>query len=172
MQALAALKSGGHRVHALIVGDGQTKPSLEALAQKLGIADRVVFTGRVKPDEVTEYIAAMDAYAVPRRPETVCHLVSPLKPLEAMAMEKPVIVSNVGGMAGMVADGVTGYVHTAGDSQSLAEKIAQCARSEEERRLIASNARKFVASERTWSSIARSLLPVYKRLTGFEFDKA
>lgn len=162
--ALNALRDRHKNLKLLIVGDGSAKPMLQSLLRQHRLGDRVIMPGRVKPDEVRRYIACFDVYAVPRRPERVCHLVSPLKPLEAMAMAKPLIVSDVGGMVGMVEDSVTGFVHAAGDFRSLAARIDHCISHPDEARRLADEARRFAERERTWTAAAGRIVTIYDRL--------
>lgn len=96
---LALLLVGGS--HAMgLVGPGVSVPcpasaELRAQAASLGLADRLVLSGRVQADQVGAYYALMDVVVLPRRPLPVCELVSPMKPLEAVAHGKPVLMSSV-----------------------------------------------------------------------------
>ena len=92
VRAVAELIGRGRRVRALLVGDGREREPLERLAAELGIGGAVVFTGRVPHDEVLRYYSLIDLFVVPRRAEATSELVTPLKPYEAMAAERPVIV--------------------------------------------------------------------------------
>jgi glycosyltransferase involved in cell wall biosynthesis len=162
--ALNALRDKHRNLKLLIVGDGSARAMLQSLVRQHRLADRVIMPGRVKPEAVRRYIACFDVYAVPRRPERVCHLVSPLKPLEAMAMARPLIVSDVGGMVGMVEDGVTGFVHAAGDFRALAARIDDCISRPEEAARMARAARLFAERDRTWKAAAGRIVTVYDRL--------
>lgn len=70
-----------------------------ALAQRLGITEFVFLPGRVGPDEASDYYALLDLVVIPRRPFAVCEMVSPVKPLEAVARGKRVLMSNVAPLA-------------------------------------------------------------------------
>ena len=87
--------SRGRDVTCLIIGDGKRRAEIEAIARKAGVADRVVFTGRVPHDAVAGHYALLDAFVVPRRDERAARPVTPLKPYEAMAMARPLVVADL-----------------------------------------------------------------------------
>lgn len=130
---------------------------LEQQSKVYGFADRVIFTGKVPPDAVSRYFSLFDAIALPRKPYQVCRLVSPLKPLEAMAMNVPMIVSDVEALAEMVEDGVSALVHKSGDSESLATAIETLIINPELGAKLAAGARSKMLPSRTWSNIAAKL---------------
>jgi glycosyltransferase involved in cell wall biosynthesis len=102
----------------LIVGEGSERNSLEAQAASLGIADRVVFTGR--REDVPAVTAALDIAVLPSYREA-----QGLSVLEAMALGRPVVASNVGGIPEMVEDGVSGLLVRPGDCDALAAAIVR-----------------------------------------------
>ena len=113
IEAAAELKRRGRRVRCLLVGDGEERPVLEAAARTAGVADgTVIFTGRVPHDQVLDYYRLIDVFVVPRTNDRVSQLVTPLKPYEAMAMERALVVSGVGALLEIVTDGVTGRSFT------------------------------------------------------------
>lgn len=77
----------------------QSRDHLLALARQLGVADRLVLTGRVPPHTVASYYPLIDLVVIPRRPERVCELVPPLKPFEAAAHATPLLLSSVAPLA-------------------------------------------------------------------------
>lgn len=92
----------------LLVGGGPEEERLRALAGNLNVADRVIFTGRVSHAQVRAYYDLVDVLVFPRTRIRLTDLVTPLKPLEAMAMGKPVLASDVGGHRELIEDGRTG----------------------------------------------------------------
>jgi len=164
IEAIALLRHRLPQVRALIVGDGDALPALRQLAQERGLLERMVFCGKIAPDLVPGYYALMNAIVLPRKPVTVCQLVSPLKPLEAMAMEVPLIVSDVAALREMVKDGETALVHIAGNARSLADCIEVLAKEPGVSRRLASNARKEVAATRTWQQVAATIANVHRNL--------
>lgn len=161
---LRARLGGAFRV--LIVGDGAALPGLRAQARALGIEDLVVFTGRVPHHEVGDYYAAVDVLAFPRKDLPVCHLVSPLKPFEAMAMGKAVVVSDVAALTEIVVDGETGWVHRRDDAGSLADTLAACLADPPRRAAIAAAGQAWVRAHRSWHDVSLTIDRTYRELLG------
>ncbi len=163
VEALAVLALRVPRCKALIVGDGDALEDVRRLARARGVEDRIVFRGQVPPAEVRDYYAVLDVLALPRRPERVCELVPPLKPLEAMALGVPLIVSDVAALRETVVDGQTALVHIAGNARSLADCIDMLAKRPELGRQLAKNARRDVEASRSWTTVAQTLLDAHAR---------
>jgi glycosyltransferase involved in cell wall biosynthesis len=104
--------------YLLIVGEGSRRDALEAQARELRIAHRVVFTGR--RDDVPAVTAALDVAVLPSYREA-----QGLTILEAMALSRPVVASNVGGIPEMIEDGVTGLLVPPHDADALAAAISR-----------------------------------------------
>lgn len=81
------------RPYVLLVGGGHSEPDLRSLAKELGVGDKVVFAGRVAPDEVTNYYLAMDLVTLPRRDDLLTRLVPAIKPFEVVAHQRPLAIS-------------------------------------------------------------------------------
>jgi glycosyltransferase involved in cell wall biosynthesis len=124
------------------------------IASETGLADRLILPGRVPHDEVERYYSLIDIAPFPRKPDLVCELVSPLKPLEALAMEKTVIVSSVAPLAEMIADGKTGLVFEKGNPDSLTATLDRALSDAGLRARLGEAGRKWVAAERTWATMA------------------
>ncbi len=105
----------------LVVGEGSRREALETMAAELGIADRVVFTGR--RDDVPAVTAALDVAVLPSYREALG-----LTILEAMALSRPVVASNVGGIPEMIEDGITGLLVPPHDPDALASAIIRLLR--------------------------------------------
>jgi PEP-CTERM/exosortase A-associated glycosyltransferase len=150
----------------LLVGGGPMEEKLKAQAAASPIADRIRFVGRVPHDEVELYYALIEILAYPRKAMRLTELVTPLKPLEAMAQRKLVVASDVGGHRELIAHNVTGTLFRAGDPAALAAAVADLfeARGSWEGRRDA--ARAFIERERNWASNISVYEPVYQRLTG------
>jgi glycosyltransferase involved in cell wall biosynthesis len=162
--AAQILRSRDFPVTTLIVGDGPERAALERQAAELGID--AVFTGRVPPERVRDYHAILDVFVVPRTPDRVCQLVTPLKPVEAMASGLPVVVSDVAALAELVTDGTTGVVFTPQDPDELAARLQALLIDPGKRRELGANARERVARDRTWAHNARRYHQAYAHLTG------
>ena len=121
-----------------------------------GIEDRVLFTGRVPHSQVQRYYELIDVLAYPRHRMRLTELVTPLKPLEAMAQGRIVVASDVGGHRELVRDGETGFLFPAGDAAALAAAIERVLATRDRWDEVLGNARRFVEGERTWArSVAR-----------------
>jgi predicted glycoside hydrolase/deacetylase ChbG (UPF0249 family)/glycosyltransferase involved in cell wall biosynthesis len=150
IEAIARLIRVGLRVRGLLVGDGEERSALEARARELGVDDRIVFTGRVPHDQVRALYGLIDVFVVPRTRDRVCRLVTPLKPYEAMAMERAVVVSGVEALEEMILPGRTGLTFRPEDPGDLASVLEPLVRSDARRRELGRAARKWVSDHRTW----------------------
>lgn len=148
----------------LLVGGGLEDAALRAQAQRLGIADRVVFTGRVPHDQVSRYYSLLDLALFPRQSLRLTETVTPLKPLEAMAMGTVCIASDVGGHRELIADGQTGFLFRAGSAQAMASAVVAAAKSPDALSEVRRAGRKFVERERSWKASVAQAAPVYERL--------
>jgi PEP-CTERM/exosortase A-associated glycosyltransferase len=140
----------------LLVGGGPQEDALKAQAARLSIGDRVIFTGRVPHGEVQRYYDLIDVLAYPRKRMRLTELVTPLKPLEAMAQGRMFVASDVGGHRELIRDGETGFLFAAGDATALASRIEHVLSRKGDWPRVRAEARRFVESERTWArSVAR-----------------
>lgn len=164
--AMPLLAERRPRARLLLVGGGPMEEKLKAQAAASPAAGRIRFVGRVPHEEVELYYALIDILAYPRKAMRLTELVTPLKPLEAMAQRKLVVASNVGGHRELIEDGVTGTLFPAGDPAALAEALADLFDRRGEWGARRDSARRFVEEERNWSSNISRYAPVYQRLTG------
>jgi glycosyltransferase involved in cell wall biosynthesis len=150
--ATARLVASGREVTCLIVGDGTRRSHLEQVARDSGAADRIVFTGQVPHEEVRGLYALIDAFIVPRRDERAARLVTPLKPFEAMAMERPLIVADLPALAEIAPDGERGLTYPTEDPDGLARAVALLIDEPLLGRRLAAAARTWVAEQRSWTA--------------------
>jgi glycosyltransferase involved in cell wall biosynthesis len=146
------------------VGGGPQEQALKEQAKRLGLEDKVIFTGRVPHSEVQRYYDLIDVLAYPRHSMRLTELVTPLKPLEAMAQMRLVAASDVGGHRELIADGVTGTLFKPNNPDDLAKQVAGLLAQPEiwdERR---KTARQYVEQDRNWSSNISRYEPVYYSL--------
>jgi PEP-CTERM/exosortase A-associated glycosyltransferase len=165
IEALPGLVASRPDVKLLLVGGGFQEAALKEQARTLGVADRVIFTGRVPHDQVQRYYDLIDVLVYPRHSSLLTELVTPLKPLEAMAQGRVLVASDVGGHKELIRDGETGLLFKAGDVQALQSKILESLaltpiRLEQIRRA----GREFVETERTWAKSVARYADVYARL--------
>jgi glycosyltransferase involved in cell wall biosynthesis len=164
LEATQLLRARGLPVRALIVGDGPERAALQRLAAGLGLGEAVIFTGRVPAAKVREYHALLDVFVVPRTPDRVCQLVTPLKPVEAMAGGLCVVTSEVKALAEIIKPEVTGALTMAQDPVALADSLELLVCSPDMRRKLGDNAREWVARDRTWAHNAARYRDAYARL--------
>ena len=152
-------------VSVVIVGGGKNEDSIrEAVVQANLPADRLILTGRVPFEQVIDYYSLMDVLVYPRLSLRVTELVTPLKPLEAMAMGKAVVGSRVGGIAELVEDGRTGLLFEPGDAADLARTCSELANAQERRHTLGEAAREYVLRQRQWPAVIPRYVELYERL--------
>lgn len=165
LDAAECLKSQVPNLKVLLVGGGPEEQRLKALVETKQLQNQVIFTGRVPHDVVNDYYSVIDVLAYPRLSMRLTELVTPLKPLEAMAQERLFVASDVGGHKELVEDSVNGILFEAGNPQSLADKISLLAQDEALRAALKKNGRQFVESIRNWSNSVARYEAVYTHLT-------
>lgn len=162
--AMPALVAVQPKARLLLVGGGPMEASLKAQAAASPAAAHIHFVGRVPHTEVERYYSLIDILAYPRKKMRLTDLVTPLKPLEAMAQGKLVAASSVGGHRELIEDGVTGTLFAPDDPAAIADALARLLENRamwpERRR----TARIFVETHRNWSSNILRYEPVYQRL--------
>jgi PEP-CTERM/exosortase A-associated glycosyltransferase len=150
----------------LLVGGGPQESNLKAQADSLGLRESIVFTGRVPHDQVQRYYDLIDILVYPRHPMRLTELVTPLKPLEAMAQRRLLIASDVGGHRELIRDGSTGRLFRAGDRQAFADAVLEMFARRDEWDRFRQAGRAFVENERNWQASVARYQGVYDRLLG------
>jgi len=164
LQALPAILQAAPDVRVLLVGGGPQEENLRALAASLGVSDQVVFAGRVPHERVNRYYDLVDVLVYPRHSMRLTDLVTPLKPLEAMAQGRLLVASDVGGHHELIRDGETGVLFRAGDADDLARSLLNLLTAERSWPALRAQARRFVETERSWPSSVARYDPVYAEL--------
>jgi glycosyltransferase involved in cell wall biosynthesis len=164
LEAAATLHRRGMAVRPLIVGDGPERARLEHLAARLGLAGTAVFTGRVPVQDVRRYHAVLDVFVIPRTADRVCQLVTPLKPVEAMASGLCVVASDVRALREIIKHGSTGTLTLPQDPVALADCLEMLLYSPDVRRELGAKAREWVAGDRTWPRNAERYRRAYEAL--------
>ncbi|MCM8566104.1 TIGR04063 family PEP-CTERM/XrtA system glycosyltransferase [Thauera linaloolentis] len=165
LDAFPALLQKRPDLRLLLVGGGPQDANLKAQAQRLGVADKVVFTGRVPHGEVSRYYDQIDLLAYPRHSMRLTELVTPLKPLEAMAQGRLFVASDVGGHKELIRDGETGKLFKAGSADALASAIDEMLAHRERWPEMRAAGRTFVEKVRNWKNSVANYVPVYQALT-------
>jgi len=162
VSAIASLVARGHDVRGLVVGDGESRPSLIASAHALGVADRIEFTGRVPAEEVGAYYDLIDVFAVTRARSRVSEIVTPIKPLEAMGRGKPVVMAALPALRELGAKAHAARFYRPDDADDLAERLAELLGDADERSRLGERARCWVTSERTWAATVDRIEEAYR----------
>jgi glycosyltransferase involved in cell wall biosynthesis len=163
LEAAALLRAAGRPVSVLLVGEGRRKAELEEKARALGLGRAAVFAGSVPFDEVPAWYAQIDLFVVPRVSERAGRMVSPMKPFEAMAMEIPVLVSDLPALVEIAGSNEErSFVFTAGDPRSLAARVTALIDHPEELAKRVSAAGEWVRAERTWAGNGKAFDQVYR----------
>lgn len=166
IEAVATLRARGRRVRLVLVGDGDELPALRAVAQRTGLtrSGGVVFTGRVPHADIARFYRLIDVFVVPRTADRVSELVTPLKPYEAMAMARALVVSRVGALLEIVRDGETGVTFTPEDQVALADALEPLLDDPRLRARLGDAARGWVAAHRTWAANGERYRELYREL--------
>jgi glycosyltransferase involved in cell wall biosynthesis len=164
VDATRELLSRGRRVRCLIVGDGKRREELERYAAKAKVGGDVVFTGRVPHDEVAAHYALLDAFVVPRRDERAARMVTPLKPYEALAMARPLVVAELPALLEIAAPEARGLAFPAGDAAGLATAVERLIDDPALAMRIGTAGREWVASERSWEANGPRFREVYREV--------
>jgi PEP-CTERM/exosortase A-associated glycosyltransferase len=166
IEALLRVLAARPDVRVLLVGGGPQEGPLRALAEQRGLRTRVLFTGRVPHAEVQRYYSIVDVLVYPRRSMRLTELVTPLKPLEAMAQGQLLVASDVGGHRELIRDGVNGFLCAPGSADALAEKVLDVLARRDTWTEVKALGRRFVETERNWRSSVRRYRRVYDLALG------
>lgn len=162
MHACGALYKEGINFRLLLVGatpstegaQGQYASELVNIVKQYGFENWLIMPGRIPHEVVKSYYSIIDIAPFTRKPLPVTELVSPLKPLEAMAMGKTLVVSSVGALGEMINDGKTGLIYEKGNIEDLANKLLSTLSNSSLRIGLGAAARKWAVKERTWEICA------------------
>ena len=150
--------------HLLLVGGGPMEATLRAQAALTSVAGHIHFTGRVPHTQVDRYYSLIDILAYPRKKMRLTDLVTPLKPLEAMAQMKLVAASDVGGHRELIRDGDTGTLFPPDNPVAMAAALSAMLENRGGWDARRERARAFVDSERNWAANVARYVPVYQKL--------
>ena len=166
IKATAVLRRRGRLVSCLVVGQGRRRQGLEELADRQGVRDLVVFTGQVPHREIAAHYALLDVFVVPRRDDRAARFVTPLKPFEAMAMERPLVVSQLPALLELISDPIEprGLAFPVDDADALATAIGRLIDDPALARRLGLAGRAWVAAERTWAANGPRYRAVYEEV--------
>ena len=164
LHALPLLRQQKADLAVLLVGGGPEESNLRSLARDFGVGENVVFAGRVAHEEMQRYYDLADLFVFPRVSMRLTELVTPLKPLEAMAQERIVVASNVGGHRELIRDRQTGYLFPPNEPQCLAEGVLAALVDRPSWPRIRARAIEFIDTERSWRHSVARYAAVYARV--------
>jgi glycogen(starch) synthase len=160
LTALSVLERQNASYKTILVGDGEMSIEWRTLSRSLGLSN-VIFTGRIKHEDVPRYYSAMDVLVYPRNRERITELVTPLKPLEAMAMGKLVIASDVGGLKEILSGGEGGLLFPAGNHLELARLLREVCEHLPSYKHVAENGRKIALRRYSWDKHIHQYVNIY-----------
>jgi len=166
LRALPAILQQAPDIALLLTGGGPQEENLKKLTQELGLQEHVKFTGRVPHAQVQRYYSLVDVLVYPRHSMRLTDLVTPLKPLEAMAQGLLLVASDVGGHKELIRDGETGMLFRAGDADDLARSVLRLLAMQDCWPQLREAGRRYVETERNWTNSVARYRDVYGRLTG------
>ncbi|NOZ52952.1 MAG: glycosyltransferase, exosortase A system-associated [Gammaproteobacteria bacterium] len=165
LEALPIILSRLPNCKVLLVGGGSQESYLKKIVAENNMQQHVIFTGRVPHDEVQKYYNLIDILIYPRTSIRLTELVTPLKPLEAMAQGRLLLASNIGGHRELIENNITGVLFQPDDPQSLASAVLNMMENKGKWGAIRTNAKRFVDEERSWYKSVSRYMPVYEKLT-------
>lgn len=166
IDAMPRLLAHEPALRLLLVGGGPQDDNLRAQAARLGLADKIIFTGRVPHKDVSRYYDQIDVLAYPRHSMRLTELVTPLKPLEAMAQGRIFVASDVGGHRELVEHDRTGVLFKADDAVGLADAVLGLLRQRDRWPAFAVQGRRFVEDVRNWRNSVANYKEPFTRLVG------
>jgi PEP-CTERM/exosortase A-associated glycosyltransferase len=164
LRAVPELRRRDPEIAVLLAGGGPEETNLRKLASDLGLDSSVIFAGRVPHSEIQRYYDLADLLVFPRLSMRLTELVTPLKPLEAMAQERIVVASDVGGHRELVCDRETGYLFPSGEPDQVAAGIFAALDDRASWPRVQARALQYVETERSWAHSVARYAPVYDRL--------
>jgi len=164
LESIPIISKAVPNVKLLLVGGGPQEDNLRELTKQIGVQNYVMFTGRVPHDKVQDYYNQVDIFVYPRKKMRLTELVTPLKPLEAMAQHKLVAASNIGGHNELIEDGKTGVLFKPDNATDLARTIIDLLKRDDEWPAIIANGRKYVEDVRNWKKSIANYQAVFEKI--------
>lgn len=163
VEACAALRPRFPELRLVLVGEGEDYPRIAAAVDRLQLRRNVWLVGRVPHSQVLEFYAAIDVLVYPRYPSALTQMISPLKPLEPMAMGRCVLGSDVGGIRELIRDGETGLLFSAGSPAALIDALANLLSGKVDAAGLGAQAREYVVRHRQWREMSKRYDAAYAR---------
>lgn len=162
IEALPKILTKQKNVKLLLVGGGPDEAKMKQKIKQLDLSKQVIFTGRVPHEQVQKYYNLVDIFIYPRYPMRLTDLVTPLKPLEAMAQNRLVVASDVGGHKELIQDGKNGKLFKAGNASALAQAVLTLIDEKSQWQHYHKAGKQYVQTERNWPTSVANYKEVYK----------
>ncbi|WP_168190085.1 glycosyltransferase family 4 protein [Caloramator sp. E03] len=164
IEALRCLKKKGYSdIRLVIVGEGESRKNLEELSRELSLQDSIIFIGKIPHNQVVQFYSAFDICVYPRLKKKVTDMVTPLKPLEAMACGKAVVCSDVDAMKEIIIPEVNGLIFN-NTIEDLCRKIQLLYLNKDFKISLGNKSRKWVESNRDWDNIVKIYEEIYRNI--------
>jgi glycosyltransferase involved in cell wall biosynthesis len=151
-------------VRVLLVGDGGMREHLRTQAASLGLDEIAIMTGRVAYASVVDHLRLIDVFVVPRVDSRLTRLVTPIKPVEALAVARALVVSDLPALRELVTDRETGRTAAAGDVDNLVEVLDELVCDPDQRDRLGRAGRDWVLRERSLEANGRRYREIHERL--------
>jgi glycogen(starch) synthase len=161
VRAVAELRRRGTACKLLIVGDGEEMPAVREAVRELNAGEFIQVLGRVPHDDIQRYYSVVDVLVYPRHSIRLTELVTPLKPLEAMALGKAILGSDVGGIRELVQPEKTGVLYRADSVEDFCVQAQRLLSQTSLQRKLGEEARQFILREKDWKVLAQRYIDVY-----------
>jgi len=166
VKAFAQVAAKRSDVVLLLVGGGEMEQDLQKQIAQANMQHRVILTGRIPQERIPGIYAVIDVLVYPRYSVRLTELVTPLKPLESMAMRKPVIASDIGGHRELIRDGYTGVLFKSGDVSALTQTITRVLDDPGLQDRLAAQGLDWVCRNRTWGKTTAVYSEIYAKALG------
>lgn len=162
IRAVAELRRRGTLCQLVVVGDGEEMPAVQQAVRELNASEFIQIVGRVPHDEIARYYSVVDVLVYPRHSIRLTELVTPLKPLEAMALGKAILGSDVGGIRELIEPEKTGLLYRADDIENFCLQAKRLLAQDSLRRELGMRAREVILREKDWKVLAQRYIGVYE----------
>jgi len=147
----------------LLVGGGEMEQELKEQIQRLNLNEKVIMAGRMPHDHIPGIYALIDILVYPRYSMRLTELVTPLKPLEAMAMGRALVASNVGGHRELIRHDETGILFEAGSVGALVEALERLLKDKSQRKKVEKQEYSWVRQVQTWDQTTSVYEEMYSK---------
>ncbi|MGV9199492.1 MAG: glycosyltransferase family 4 protein [Promethearchaeia archaeon] len=167
IKSVSILKKTLGNVKVLLVGPIRPRhyeARFKRFIRKSSIKDDIIISGIVPFNEIKKYYSIIDIFVIPRLNLKVNRLVTPLKPLEVMAMEKLLIASDLPALREQIIPKVSGVLFEPENPTALSKKLEYYLNNQDKLERIGKNARDYVKKHYEWKKIVKKYLPIYEKL--------